>query len=240
MLHRGLAIHDATRSYWVGFLEARREFLEAIISRSDSAPEGIRDELREAVQQSIKCLLTIKPEVCEQYIQLWRKDLAAWKWRAGGISAAASVEEALSVLRLEPAQSTSGTGWLPSAGSAEPLEVRAGAVAVPWFGTMEKLPTEVGATPRRSSSAAEVGTDTVPFPVVTGTFAPEEQAARASDVDLVGGRQRKQRIGDRVNRLVTPLRRRRAPAHLMPEENPEQTEPGGVAEAAASTVAAPE
>ena len=46
LLHLGLEVQQATHDYWAYFLEARRNFLEAIADASASAhPDDMRDEM---------------------------------------------------------------------------------------------------------------------------------------------------------------------------------------------------
>lgn len=109
LLHLGLDVEQATREYWATFLEARRTFLEAVITRLPNAHPQMRAEMLVSVQAAEKCLLTIKPDLCERYVQAWRQDLTDWKQRAAGIPEMPTVEEALRELRLAPAQSATST-----------------------------------------------------------------------------------------------------------------------------------
>ena len=86
LLHLGLDVAHATRAYWGDFLEARRSFLEAILTRLPHAYPEMRDEIQMSVQQAEKCLQTIKPDLCERYVQAWRYDLADWKQRTAAIA----------------------------------------------------------------------------------------------------------------------------------------------------------
>lgn len=103
LLHLGMGVKYATREYWAYFLEARRRFLEAIINRSDAASPDIKDKMLLSVESALKCSITIAPELCERYIQLWRQDLGDWKQRVTGLYRMPSVEAALQVLGLSPA-----------------------------------------------------------------------------------------------------------------------------------------
>jgi hypothetical protein len=105
LLHLGLDVEQATREYWATFLEARRTFLEAVITRLPNAHPQMRAEMLVSVQAAEKCLLTIKPDLCERYVQAWRKDLTDWKRRAGEIREMPTIETALRELGLAPAQS---------------------------------------------------------------------------------------------------------------------------------------
>jgi hypothetical protein len=116
LLHLGREIDEATREYWADFLEARRIFLEAIITRSETithpphAHPDMREEMQRSVRAAVKCLLTIEPDLCVRYIQAWRQDLANWKRQVTGITAAPSIEAALRELRLAPTTAASTDG----------------------------------------------------------------------------------------------------------------------------------
>lgn len=109
LLHLGLDVKQATREYWATFLEARRNFLEGVITRLPNAHPQMRAEMLASVQAAEKCLLTIKPDLCERYVQAWRQDLTDWKRRAAEIPEMPTVETALRELRLAPAQSATST-----------------------------------------------------------------------------------------------------------------------------------
>jgi hypothetical protein len=68
LLQLDLGIQHATREYWIYFLEARRNFLESITTRSRNAHPEIRGDMMHSVQSALKCSLKIKPDLCERYI----------------------------------------------------------------------------------------------------------------------------------------------------------------------------
>jgi hypothetical protein len=207
LLHLGLEVQHATREYWAYFLEARRIFLEAIITRSQNAHSDMRDEMLLSVQQALKCLLTIKPDVCERYVRLWRQDLADWKRRAASIPTMPSVEAALQEMRLAPPPSASGAGRiLPRRAETAP-GITAGPVAIPRFDTLKKLSEHASALHPGSAVLAEEKRDTKPFPILTAEYSAAMLAARINGgyspwaVDEAGGRQRIQRLGTAMLRL---------------------------------------
>ena len=102
LLHLDLGVQQATREYWAYFLEARRNFLETITTRSHNAHPDMRADMLLSVQSALKCSLRIKPDLCERYIGLWRQDLADWKRRAAAIPTMPSIEAALREMRLAP------------------------------------------------------------------------------------------------------------------------------------------
>jgi hypothetical protein len=138
-LHLGLKVEEATREYWATFLEARRNFLEAIITRLDNAHPEMRAEMRNSVLAAEKCLLTIKPDVCERYVQAWRQDLADWRWRTADIPTTHTIESALHELRLAPAQATkTSKRTLPRRDETAP-NITAGPVTIPQFDTLKAM-----------------------------------------------------------------------------------------------------
>jgi hypothetical protein len=161
LLHLGMKVEEATRDYWGYFLEARRNFLEGILTRLPSThpdhPE-MRGEMRMSVEQAEKCLLTIKPDLCERYVQAWRHDLTDWKQRVPGIVEKPSteptlkeIEAALGELDLKFIAPGSKTGRiLPHWNEATP-SVTAGAALIPRFDTL----TEMSLRTRTQPSANE-------------------------------------------------------------------------------------
>jgi hypothetical protein len=140
LLHAGLELEQATREYWTTFLEARRDFLEGISSRLSNADPGIREEMLLSLQWAEKCSLTIKPDLCERFVQAWRRDLATWKRRAADIPVVPTIDAALRELRLVSAQSAKGTGKMLLCPDDETLpDVQAGPVPIPWSDTMKAM-----------------------------------------------------------------------------------------------------
>jgi len=139
LLHLGLEVTQATGEYWAHFLEARRNFLEAILTRLPNAHPEIRGEIQMMVEQAEKCLQTIKPDLCVRYVQAWRHDLADWKRWLPGIAEKPSIEAAL--LEMELPFATPGSNIakiLPHWAEAEP-SVAAGAVTIPLFDTLPEM-----------------------------------------------------------------------------------------------------
>ncbi len=153
LLHLGLEVAQATREYWGYFLEARRNFLEAILTRLPNAHPEMRDEIQMSVQHAEKCLQTIKPDLCERYVQAWRHDLADWKHQVPGIPSMPSIEAALLAMDLPFAAPGRSAGrilphWVEAAPS-----VTAGAVSIPRFDTLPEMSVHTR-TLRPSSSVA--------------------------------------------------------------------------------------
>jgi hypothetical protein len=204
LLHLGLEVEDATGVYWAQFLEARRNFLEAIITRSQIAHPDMRDEMMLSVQGAQKCLLTIRPELCERYVRLWRQDLADWKRRAAAIPTMPSVEAALEEMQLAPPTLANGSGrTLPRRSEAAP-DITAGPVAIPRFDTLKALSEHHSVLHLSSATLDAEKRDTKAFPVLTEEYSAAMLAARMN-----GRRQREQRLGTRVPRLTSawPWRR---------------------------------
>lgn len=139
LLHLGLEVAQATHEYWGYFLEARRSFLEDILTRLPEAHLETRSELEMSVKQAEKCLLMIKPDLCERYVKAWRNDLADWKQRVPGIAAMPSIEAALLEMELTFATPGSNAGRILPHWEEAPPRVEAGAVIIPLFSTLPEM-----------------------------------------------------------------------------------------------------
>ncbi len=139
LLHLGLEVAQATHEYWGYFLEARRSFLEDILTRLPEAHLEMRSELEMSVKQAEKCLLMIKPDLCERYVKAWRNDLADWKQRVPGIAAMPSIEAALLEMELTFATPGSNAGRILPHWEEAPPRVEAGAVIIPLFSTLPEM-----------------------------------------------------------------------------------------------------
>ena len=144
LLHLGLEVAQATRDYWGYFLEARRNFLEAILTRLPNAHPEMRAEIQMSVQQAEKCLQMIKPDLCERYVQAWRNDLTDWKQRVCGIAEMPSIDAAMLEMKLTFETPGSNAGRiLPHWEEATP-SVMAGAVMIPRFDKLQELSVHAG------------------------------------------------------------------------------------------------
>jgi hypothetical protein len=162
LLHLGLGIQQATLDYWASFLEARRNFLETVVTRMPEAHPNMHKEMLLSVQSALKCSLTIKPDLCELYVQAWRQDLAAWQQRAAGIPTMPSVEAALREMGLKPAgPSNGGRRTLSQRDEAGP-DIKAGPVKIPRFDTLDEMSAHVG-TLGLSSATSTVEIAIAPF-----------------------------------------------------------------------------
>jgi hypothetical protein len=101
LLDHGMDWRYATDGYWLNFLEARRRFLEAIVSRAGTAEPDIREQLLLSVEMALKCSITIGPGLLERYVLLWRQDLRNWQQRIAEIRPMPSLDAALRALGVE-------------------------------------------------------------------------------------------------------------------------------------------
>lgn len=149
LLEHGTKADGADRVDWRGFLDTRRSFLAAILSRRDRAPELVREGMVAAMNAALDSLDHIEPEMCMDYIGLWRGDLKRWADFLPGFPPADSDEAALRHLGLAPpepdnpaliddvsmpAEGNPGPAALPFqvlADPASPLSVMAPAVNAP-------------------------------------------------------------------------------------------------------------
>jgi hypothetical protein len=149
LLHLGLSVADATPGYWASFLQARRSFLNDILTRSQNADPAIRGEMVESVEAALECLGQIKPELCARYVQSWQTDLRDWKRRMAEITEV-SLEDALAKMRLAPTAPASNP-WrvMPHWAEATP-----GPVAIPQIDTLKQMSQGAGARPRSTAITA--------------------------------------------------------------------------------------
>jgi hypothetical protein len=138
LLHLGLDVAEATSAYWVGFLEARRNFLEGTLTRAQDAPLDVRDEIIASVHSARKCLDEITPDLCARYVETWRQELKRWKRRLADIRVVPSVEEALAELGLVTTPANSPKRILHPQDVAMLLPA-AGQVAIPKFATLIEM-----------------------------------------------------------------------------------------------------
>jgi hypothetical protein len=194
LLHLGLDVRQATSIYWEFFLDARRNFLEGILTNKTNANSDIREEIVASVESALKCLLDIKPDLCERYVQLWRTDLRDWKRRMTVIPETRSIEEALAELRLETTPTDSTWKILHPQDKGTPPRV-AGAVTIPKFDTLREM-AEHTSTLRLSPPLPEVLRDTLPLEVLPDEHAtPLAEAVASDDSPAIGyeSRGRRQR-----------------------------------------------
>ena len=138
LLHLGMNIADATPMYWSPFREARRDFLEATLSRAQDAPLDIRHEITASLQSALKCLAGIDPYLLARYVEAWRQDLKDWKRRWAKIQAVSSVDEALEKLGLVTTTADSTRRILHPLDRAKLLP-EPGPVIIPKFDTLRKM-----------------------------------------------------------------------------------------------------
>ncbi len=139
LLHLGHGVEHATREYWATFLEARRDFLETIITRLPNAHPEMREEMKQSVLAAEKCSIRIKPDVCERYVQAWRQDLGDWEERVARIPAVPTVDAALLELGLASDQSSNDIRETTQCRDETVPTVTAGPVKIPRFDTLKVM-----------------------------------------------------------------------------------------------------
>lgn len=161
LLHLGLEVTQATCEYWGYFLEARRNFLEGILTRLPNAHPEMQIEIEMSVKQAEKCLQTITPDLCERYVKAWRNDLADWKQQMPGIAEKTSIEAALLEMELTFATLRSSTRRIMPHWVETTPSISAGAVIIPRFDTLAEMSMRAGAmhvSPSASAQPASVPT----------------------------------------------------------------------------------
>jgi len=153
LLHLGLEVEQATRDHWASFLEARRTFLEGIITRLPEAPPETQEEILLSVQAAEKWLLKIKPDLCERYVRAWRHDLAGWKRRVAEIPVMPDdIGAALRELDLVGTQPGNSTARISRPRLQPPQNFMAGAAAIPRFDTLNDMSERVSALGLKSAA----------------------------------------------------------------------------------------
>ena len=146
LLHLGYDAAGATRMCWNSFLEARRNFLEATLTRAQDAPPDIRDEIIASLHSALKCLSGISAGSCARYVEAWRHDLAGWKRRWAATRVMPSVDAALAELGLAPTLADSAKRILHPQDKTSPSPAP-GPVVIPRFDTMRQMAEHFGAWP---------------------------------------------------------------------------------------------
>jgi hypothetical protein len=133
LLHLHMDAGQATTAYWDFFLEERRIFLEATLSRVAAAPLDARDEIIASLHSALKCLNRITSDLCARYVEAWRHDLKAWKQRWSEVRVMPSVAAALSELRLSTPAETTKRLLHPQDRPSQPC------IATPQFETLREM-----------------------------------------------------------------------------------------------------
>jgi hypothetical protein len=197
LLHLGLDVRQATGIYWEFFLAARQNFLEGILASRENAHSDMREEIVLSVESALKSLLDIKPDLCADYVQLWRKDLRDWKRRVAGIPEVRSVEAALAELGLEATPTDSTWKILHPQDRVTPPRA-AGAVSIPKFDTLREMAERSSNLGRLSPRLPDAVRSTLPLDVLPDEQpAPQAEAVASDDGVPLGhdarGRHRKLR-----------------------------------------------
>jgi hypothetical protein len=103
LLDQGLSAECATAERWHQFLVDRKRILDEILDHADKVPTETREKMTEAVVAARDCLAEIQPDMCVDYVRLWRRDLGRWATTLKRIPRAASISEALAELGLDSA-----------------------------------------------------------------------------------------------------------------------------------------
>jgi hypothetical protein len=138
LLHLGKGIGHATNEYWSLFCEARREFLEATLSRAQDAPLDIRYEIIASLESALKCLTGIGSDLLARYVEAWRQDLEDWKHRWAGIREMPTLDGALAALGLEAAPADNARRILHPQDRANPFPAP-GPAAISKFDSLRKM-----------------------------------------------------------------------------------------------------
>jgi hypothetical protein len=97
-------ISDADREYWAEFLIRRAELINGIqhkLHLAEGTPEH-RQNMADALQAARKSLEAITPELCTEYLAIWRQDRVRWRNWITSLPRHLSVPEALTRLGNPP------------------------------------------------------------------------------------------------------------------------------------------
>jgi hypothetical protein len=156
LLHKPAGAVDADRGYWSHFLAARKRFLDAIIDRLEFVKPPLEPQkIFDAVDEARRILADIQPDLCAEYIKLWRADLESWEERLASLPSLLPITHALDLLGLAAAEGSGHAG--PPYGDAD---VAAG---MPQDPMITASPAILG------SGVAENGPWTALGPVAEGT-----------------------------------------------------------------------
>lgn len=142
LLDDGAGIRESTCDYWKSFLDARWRFLNNIIDRYWRAEEDKQVKIIKAVQTAMICLMQIQPEVCDEYVRSWRKDLATWKENVRLIPKARSIKLALTFLGLSLADNGYRERFWLQGVTERGKYVRIGATAIAQAATLKRFAHE--------------------------------------------------------------------------------------------------
>ena len=166
LLHQGAGALQATQSYWLQFLDARRTFLDAIIKRSEVVEGPLRKKIVAAVKAAQYVAAQIRPDMCERYVTNWLLDRQRWQQDLKDVPRKSSVAEALDFLGFAASASSLGQRLHeaqapPGASPAGPALIR----SVTAFNGMSRRPVLA------ASSANAVSADGTAIPPDTAGIA---------------------------------------------------------------------
>lgn len=92
----------ADRTYWHSFLTRRKRFLRRLLWRAHSPIDDHiqREQLRASLEAAIDVNALITPELCEEYVALWRSDLVTWRRHLDDLPTGIGVECAVAELGI--------------------------------------------------------------------------------------------------------------------------------------------
>ena len=102
LLHDRIGADDATSDYWRSFLDSRKRFLEAVLTRSEGVEPYLRRRITSSIETAMEWSRQISPSMCEHYIALWKEDLDTWGQRLKDTPRGLSVKAAVRELDLIP------------------------------------------------------------------------------------------------------------------------------------------
>ena len=100
-------LREATRTYWDRFIDARRQVMTEIgaalcrFADGDPGNRQIRSALDSlaAAENLLNC--TITPDLCVEFLDAWREDLADWQRTSSGVANMGGTRQAMDFLEMK-------------------------------------------------------------------------------------------------------------------------------------------
>ena len=101
LLDQGRSIMDADERHWSMFLARRARFVRGVLAmteKSTAESQAEKDRRIAALKGSLGRLALIRPAFCEQYLQAWTADRAAWQRHLDALPGGQPIPAAIDVL----------------------------------------------------------------------------------------------------------------------------------------------
>lgn len=100
LLDGNRSLELADRAHWRDFLARRRRFIGRLLRLADLAQPSMRERICASLEVALDVNKVITPEICAEYVALWRSDLVTWRRHLDGLPTGVGVERAIAELGL--------------------------------------------------------------------------------------------------------------------------------------------